>query len=105
MFELDSRGDVSAIRFNNDDRGALGYLGREAVEQFYPAWRTVTRMLRDERSKVKILLKPGTMLIVNNHRVLHGRTEFKGRRNLVGCYLDRDMFEGRRRVLNEAAGG
>jgi trimethyllysine dioxygenase len=102
MFELDHHGEVTSIRYNNDDRGSLSHLDRAAIERFYPAWRKVTTMLRAERSKLEILLEPGTLLIVNNHRVLHGRTEFLGRRNLVGCYLDRDMFDGRRRVLNSA---
>lgn len=40
-----------------------------------------------------INMKPGTMLIMNNWRMLHGRQSIKSHHhNLVGCYVSRDEF-------------
>lgn len=39
-----------------------------------------------------INLKPGTMLIINNWRILHGRQSIKGHHNVVGCFVSRDEF-------------
>ena len=47
-------------------------------------------------------LDPGDLYIVDNTRVLHGRTEFfaEGTRHLQGCYADRDSLFSRLAVLN-----
>ena len=37
--------------------------------------------------QIKCQLEKKDVLIVNNHRILHGRTAFKGGRNLIGCYI------------------
>lgn len=37
--------------------------------------------------QIQFKLEQNDVLIVNNHRVLHGRTSFKGKRNLIGCYI------------------
>jgi trimethyllysine dioxygenase len=39
-------------------------------------------------SKIEISLEENETLIVDNHRILHGRNEFIGNRNLIGCYLE-----------------
>ena len=38
------------------------------------------------------------MVVINNHRVLHGRTGFTGFRNLVGCYVGKDDWESHLRL-------
>ena len=52
---------------------------------------------------VKMLMQPGDCLVVNNHRVLHGRQEFfnaaGAEREMIGCYLSRDALESRLRSL------
>ena len=52
-------------------------------------------------------LQPGTMAIVHNHRVMHGRTAFTGRRGLCGCYIGDDEFRSTLRQLagQEQGGG
>ncbi len=39
-------------------------------------------------AQFEISLEENETLIVDNHRILHGRTEFVGERNLFGCYLE-----------------
>ena len=45
---------------------------------------------------------PGDFMMINNHRLLHGRTVFdtnKGKRFLQGCYIYHDSSEGKLRRL------
>ena len=45
---------------------------------------------------------PGDIIMVDNHRLLHGRTlynESEGKRFLQGCYIDHDSSEGKLRHL------
>ena len=45
---------------------------------------------------------PGDLLMMDNYRLLHGRTAFdpnEGNRFLQGCYIDYDSSEGRLRHL------
>jgi trimethyllysine dioxygenase len=74
VIELDAAGAVSGIRHND---------WSATLEQ-----HTLTF---DKR------LPPGTMVLLNNRRVLHGRRAFTGKRRLTGCYLGRDEFESRLR--------
>jgi trimethyllysine dioxygenase len=81
--------DVTRFRYNNDDRSAMHFLSSNDVEKFYKYIPLLLELLRDDHFVLKTRLKKGTMAIVNNHRVLHGRESFEGtRRNLVGCYAE-----------------
>jgi|TARA_B100000524_G_scaffold299689_1_gene174305 trimethyllysine dioxygenase len=51
------------------------------------------------RHETRLRLSPGETLIFDNRRVLHGRYAFRGRRNLIGCYLTADDWKGRLRLL------
>ena len=45
---------------------------------------------------------PGDLLMMDNYRLLHGRSEFnpnEGNRFLQGCYIDYDSSEGKLRHL------
>ena len=69
--------------------------------EFYSHWRILQGLLRDQKNVFEILLHPGMMVLVDNQRVLHGRTSFEGtERNLMGCYIDRDLVESRMHMLN-----
>ena len=51
---------------------------------------------------IKFKLMPGDLLMMDNYRLLHGRTEFnpnEGNRFLQGCYIDYDSSEGKLRHL------
>lgn len=57
------------------------------------AYQRFTELAAESRFQIAIQLRPGDLLAMNNHRVLHGRQAFDlrtGRRRLIGCYLDLD---------------
>jgi gamma-butyrobetaine dioxygenase len=50
-------------------------------------------MANDPAFRISFAFKPGLLLMMNNHRVLHGRTAFdhkQGHRLLEGCYMEHD---------------
>ena len=41
------------------------------------------------------------MTVVNNHRVLHGRSAFDGKRRMCGAYIGMDEYRSKLAVLQE----
>jgi gamma-butyrobetaine dioxygenase len=97
-------GEVTAVHFNNRSKAPLR-TDPALVEPFYDAHRAFARLLADARFEIRLALAPGDLLIMDNLRVLHGRTGFSaaGSRHLQGCYADRDGLRSRLAVLSRAA--
>ena len=57
----------------------------DEVGAFYEHARVLEGILRE--LELSIRLEPGDALLVDNHRVLHGRHIFAGNRAMVGCYM------------------
>jgi gamma-butyrobetaine dioxygenase len=47
---------------------------------------------------VRICLDPGQALLIDNHRLMHGREAFQGERHLRQCNIDRDEAFSRYRL-------
>ncbi|RJE26292.1 trimethyllysine dioxygenase [Aspergillus sclerotialis] len=74
------------VRWNNYDRGARQYWGIESQEEWYDAAREYNNILNSPQMQIWTQLKPGTALIFDNWRMLHGRAEFTGKRRMCGGY-------------------
>ena len=92
---------IVKIRYNNDDRSVLS--GAKNVRVFYEALREWTRILKAKENEVWINLQPGLAVMVDNWRVLHGRSAFTGHRRMVGSYHGMDDYRSRYRVVVEGA--
>lgn len=90
--------ELYMIRYNNYDRSVIDTVPHDQVQRWYVAHRELTKELRRPENDLYIKLLPGTVLFIDNWRVLHGREAFTGHRMLSGCYLTRDD------VLNAARG-
>ena len=99
LIELDSEGEVRAVRYNN--RSAAPFdLPEEIVRPYYAACRRFSRLLHDPEATAGFKLAAGDLFIVDNQRVLHGRRGFgRGRRHLQGAYSDKDGLLSTLRVL------
>lgn len=100
VVSLDVRGEVSAVHYNT--RSAAPFrLDPELVEPYYAAYQAFGRMLEAQAYRIQFKLEPGDLFIVDNLRVLHGRTGYSqsGERHLQGCYADRDGLRSRLAVL------
>lgn len=95
--------EVVGVRYNETDRAPLDTLPFDDVPLFYRHVAALHGVL--DESELALRLEPGDAIVINNHRVLHGRHAFVGRRNLIGCYLTADDWQSRLRVLERRLGG
>ncbi len=100
IITLHPDGSVKAIRYSN--HSVLPFrLPREQMGPFYEAYLTFATMRESDAYRLRLKMGAGDMYVVDNHRVLHGRTGFSsgGARHLQSCYIERDELISRRTVL------
>lgn len=95
---------LTQVRWNNDDRSVLSSLPPSVVPKFYDAIRTWHSLLSSPDSEYWVQLEPGTAVIVDNWRVLHGRSAFTGKRRMSGAFIGMDEFKAKVRGLREKEG-
>ncbi|KAL7746558.1 hypothetical protein RI367_008085 [Sorochytrium milnesiophthora] len=101
LLNVDERtGELYQIRYNNDDRSVLNHLRPSEVDAFYRALREWQALVTDKKNELWLALKPGTAVIFDNWRILHGRAAFTGHRRLTGCYINGDDWRSRLRTVN-----
>jgi gamma-butyrobetaine hydroxylase len=100
---LNPLGELIAVHYNNRSPEPFD-LPPDQVEPYYAAYRHFVGLLESPAYQVRFKLEPGDLFIVDNLRVLHGRTGFSaaGQRHLQGCYADRDSLRSRLAVLNRS---
>lgn len=94
-------GNLEGIRYNGNSIGQLE-LPVELIEPVYQALEKFEAILYDKALWWQPMLQPGDLLIVDNHRVLHGREAFDpgiAERHLQTCAVDRDDFHNSYRRL------
>lgn len=92
-------GLVEGIRYNGNSIDRLD-VPDELVEPMYAALERFESILYDRDLWWRPLLSPGDLLVIDNHRVLHGREAFDaaaGVRHLECCNVERDDFHNRYR--------
>jgi gamma-butyrobetaine dioxygenase len=101
VIELDTDGRVKAVRFSNHSAQPF-LMDADRMEPYYEAYRAFGRMRESSRYKLCLEMKAGDGYIVDNRRVMHGRTAFSsgGARHLQSCYIERDELVSRLAVLN-----
>jgi gamma-butyrobetaine dioxygenase len=101
VISLDASGDVTGMRFN--DRCLAPQTGAvDEIDGLIEALAELTRLICDPANQFQHQLKPGEVLVFDNQRVLHGRTEFDPTlavRHLRSCNLDRDGVHSAFRTL------
>lgn len=111
-------GELRQVRWNNDDRSIIKWHDprlvlpwyaspfilsahnlRRSADFFgsgrYDAIRHWDSCLKSPDSEFWVQLTPGTAVVVDNHRVLHGRSAFTGKRRMCGAYIGRDDYRAR----------
>lgn len=98
MINPDTR-KLSELHFNNHDRLPLNRSTLESLQKIIPSGRLsdvyeaiqyFLTVMRRKELWFSICLTPDTAIVLNNHRVMHARTSFKGKRTLVTCYVNRE---------------
>uniref|UniRef100_A0A1B0CUK0 Trimethyllysine dioxygenase, mitochondrial n=1 Tax=Lutzomyia longipalpis TaxID=7200 RepID=A0A1B0CUK0_LUTLO len=85
-------GSVEQIRFNLYDRAPLDTLPYDEIQQFYSDLRVMAAEVASEGNEWWFKLSPGTVMIFDNWRLLHGRAALTGKRSMCGCYVARTDF-------------
>ena len=101
LIELDDKNNLKQVRFST----RLDYvpiLEKKKLDLYYRARKNISDLYNSTNFKIEFKLKPGNLLMMDNHRLLHGRTTYdtnQGNRFLQGCYIDYDSSEGKLRHL------
>ncbi|MGB0908191.1 MAG: TauD/TfdA family dioxygenase [Maricaulaceae bacterium] len=92
IIERDHRGYIRHIRLSS----RLDYvpaIAPERLDVFYAGRRRLHEMSNSAEFQISFPFKPGLLLMMDNYRLLHGRTAFNGKqghRHLQGGYIDHD---------------
>ena len=101
VIELDHSGTVSGVTVSQHLQDVVD-LPQRLLDEWYPAYCRLIRMMREERFLNRFRLDAGTCAVFDNHRVVHGREAFSaesGTRHLRGCYVDRAALRSAYRVM------
>ncbi|KAL5336474.1 P-loop containing nucleoside triphosphate hydrolase protein [Aspergillus crustosus] len=90
---------LAQIRWNNYDRAPKWNWALEEQHAWYEAAKHFDEILRRPSLQFWTQLEPGTALIFDNWRMLHGRSGFSGKRRMCGGYINNDDFLSRYRLL------
>lgn len=77
------------------------------LSAYYRARRAFDQLLRSPEFELRFLLEAGELLMMDNGRLLHGRTGFnpaEGVRHVLGCYIDIDGPRSLYRVVRRRLG-
>jgi len=101
LIELDEHDNFKQIRFNTR-LDYVSVLEKNQLDFYYKARKEISNLYNSDQFKIEFKLMPGDIMMVDNHRLLHGRTAYnanEGKRLLQGCYIDYDSSEGKLRYL------
>jgi alpha-ketoglutarate-dependent taurine dioxygenase len=91
---------MKIFRFNLYDRAPISTLdSAEEMRKYYIALQKFSRLILGGKYEIKITLEKGVVIIIDNWRILHGRTAFTGQRHMTGCYVGRTDWLSSARVL------
>jgi gamma-butyrobetaine dioxygenase len=105
--ELNAAGELLAVHFS-PRMDFVPLAPPKELDGYYRARRAFDHLLRSPESEIRFLLKSGELLMMDNRRLLHGRTGFdpsEGLRHLQGCYIDIDGPRSLYRVLRRKQAG
>ena len=101
LIKLDENKNFKQVRFSP----RLDYvpiLEKKELDLYYKARKKISDLYNSAKFRIEFKLEQGDLLMMDNHRLLHGRTEFdvnEGNRFLQGCYIEFDSTEGKLRHI------
>ncbi len=101
MIQLDVNGNFKQVRFS-PRLDFVPLMDRDKLDLYYSARKKISELYNSDKFRIEFKLLPGDLLMMDNHRLLHGRTNFnlnEGKRFLQGCYIDYDSTEGKLKHL------
>ena len=101
LIRLDEFGRPSGVRYFDRALGPLD-VPSDDVDRLYDAIRAYSDRMESPEYTAAIRVEPGQGVLIDNHRVMHGRTAFDpaSGRHIRLCHVPRDEFHGRLRELS-----
>jgi len=101
LIKLDENKEFKQVKFS-PRLDFVPILEKSELDLYYKARNKISSMYNSNKYRIEFKLIPGDILMMDNYRLLHGRTEFdtnEGSRFLQGAYIDFDSTEGKLRHL------
>ena len=101
MIQLDENGKFKQVRFS-PRLDFVPLMEKEKLDLYYSARKKISELYNSDKYRIEFKLLSGDLLMMDNHRLLHGRTTYnanEGNRFLQGCYIDYDSTEGKLKHL------
>ena len=101
MIQLNEEREFKQVRFS-PRLDFVPLMEKNKLELFYSARKKISELYNSDQYRIEFKLNPGDLLMMDNHRLLHGRTSYdtnQGNRFLQGCYIDYDSTEGKLKHL------
>jgi len=105
IIERNHKNIVNRIRLSN----RLDYvpaLDKKSLDLFYTGRKRLNELSNDSNFQIQFPFQKGTLLMMDNYRLLHGRTKYNGNegsRYLQGCYTDHDGVTSLYRMLSNGS--
>ncbi|KAI5294949.1 hypothetical protein KEM52_002779 [Ascosphaera acerosa] len=91
--------ELFQVRWNSEDRAPQNLYGVTTMNAWYVCAKKWSDILSRPDMQMWFQLEPGMPMIFDNWRMLHGRSEFVGKRRLCGAYINNDDFQSRLNIL------
>ena len=101
MIQIDEKQEFKQVRFS-PRLDFVPLMEKDELEVFYLARKKISELYNSEKFKLEFKLAKGDLIMMDNYRLLHGRTSYDtndGNRFLQGCYIDYDSTEGKLKHL------
>ena len=101
MIKLDENQNFKQVRFS-PRLDFVPLMDKEKLNLYYAARNKISELYNSDKYRLEFKLAPGDLLMMDNYRLLHGRTSYdtnEGNRFLQGCYIDYDSTEGKLKHL------
>ena len=105
IIERNHNNIINRIRLSN----RLDYvpaLDKKTLDYFYAGRKRLNELSNHPNYQIQFPFKKGTLLMMDNYRLLHGRTKYNGAegvRHLQGCYTDHDGVTSLYRMLSKGS--
>lgn len=93
---IDKSNESIEIQLDMHTLGALNTIPQEKIGSFYESLEKLMTVIENENNQILLTLQPGTMIILDNRRVLH---KIVKNNETLQCYIGRNNFIGRLRYL------
>ena len=100
LVHCNTAGEIAGLRYSNQLMQPMDPAGPGVVE-FYRAYHELSRRIMSGQARTSFRLEGGQILVVQAHRVLHGRHAFtpNARRHLQDAYYEQDNVRNHLVVL------